>query len=41
MLTPIGMNASEAVYRGARRLEEVAVSVDGEVWLSDQAGAPR
>ena len=39
MLTPIDMNACEAVGHGARRPEDVAVSAGGEVWLSDQGGA--
>ena len=39
MPQPIDMNACEAVGNGARRPEDVAVSVDGAVWLSDQGGA--
>ena len=43
MLTHIDANTCEAVGHGARRPEDVAVSVamstDGAVWLSDQGGA--
>ena len=39
MLRPIDMNTCEAGGHGARRPEDVAVSADGEVWLSDQGGA--
>ena len=39
MLKPIDLNTCERVGLGARRPEDVAVSADGEVWLSDQGGA--
>lgn len=38
-LQPISLEACERVGLGARRPEDVAVAVDGDVWLSDQGSA--